>query len=198
MFCSIEPLILASASPRRRKLLHSVGVTFEVVPSQAAEDDFIRSSPADAALQWANEKAKLVAERSSNAWVLAADTIVVLEGKILGKPQNAEEAQHMLNGLSGRTHKVITAICLMKIDTGFERRRFVETEVHFKRLTEAEIEAYITTGEPFDKAGAYGIQGVGAFMVEWIAGSYTNVVGLPLCETLNWLLEQRVIAPLQC
>ncbi len=195
VFLTQDPLILASASPRRSELLHSVGLVFEVAPSQAEEHGVQGESPSLAALRWAGQKAKMVADRYPRGWVLAADTIVVLGDRILGKPRDPQEAAIMLGTLSGCVHDVITGICLVRADRNFERAEAVRTQVRFKRLTRPEIDAYVLTGEPLDKAGAYGIQGMGSFMVESICGSYTNVVGLPLCMTLSWLLEQKVIAP---
>jgi len=127
--------------------------------------------------------------------VLAADTIVVLNNVIYGKPQSLAEAVSMLTRLGGKTHRVISGICLMHQDLNILMTDAVETSVQFKTLAQDEIMAYVGTGEPFDKAGAYGIQGMGAFLVRSIRGSYTNVVGLPLSEVLQWLLEHRVIAP---
>jgi len=195
VFRTLEPLVLASVSPRRKELLHSMGLDFEVVPSNSDESRSCGVAPRAAVLTWSREKAGLVADLHPNMWVLAADTIVVLEDRILGKPRDLDEATAMLGGLSGRAHRVITGICLIRNDRRFERTEAVETQVRFKHLTAREIEAYVLTREPLDKAGAYGIQGMGAFMVESIDGSYTNVVGLPLCKTLSWLLEQRVIEP---
>jgi len=195
VFKTVEPLVLASASPRREELLRSMGLAFEVVPSNSDEKASCDVSPNAAALNWSREKAALVAELRPNMWVLAADTIVVLGNRILGKPTGPEEAMGMLGQLSGKVHRVVTGICLMRNDRRFERAEAVETEVRFKQLTPKEIDAYVLTGEPLDKAGAYGIQGMGAFMVEAINGSYTNVVGLPLCKTLSWLLEHKVIEP---
>lgn len=195
LFVTLEPLVLASASPRRKALLSSVGLTFEVVPSNSTESELCGAAPSAATQSWAKEKAGLVAESHSGKWVLAADTIVVLGDEILGKPRDANDAAIMLSKLNGRLHRVITGICLIRADRSYERMEAVETEVRFKQLSVAEIEAYVRTREPLDKAGGYGIQGLGAFMVDSICGSYTNVVGLPLCKTLNWLLDQQVIAP---
>ena len=191
----MEPLVLASVSPRRKELLSSMGLVFDVMPSSSEEGGPCDVAPDAAALNWSREKAVLVANLHPSGWVLAADTIVVLEDRILGKPRDPEDAMTMLGRLSGTVHRVITGICLIKKDKRFERTEAVETEVRFKQLTREEIDAYVLTGEPMDKAGAYGIQGMGAFMVQSIRGSYTNVVGLPLCKTLSWLLEQKVIAP---
>lgn len=198
MFQTLQPLVLASASPRRRELLRSVGVHFEVLPSHIAENfGPSQEAPEDIVRRWAEEKALAVAESRTHHWILAADTIVVLEGEIFGKPTDPCEAVSMLKRLSSRTHEVITGMCLLHPDGGVAQLGRVRTRVHFKSVSEAEILAYVHTGEPLDKAGAYGIQGIGAFLVEWVNGSYTNVVGLPLCETLKWLLYHGVIAPVQ-
>lgn len=195
IFYSLQPLILASASPRRRDLLESVGLTFEVMPSGADEVVLPNESHGQAARRWSREKATAVSGRHPHSWVLAADTIVVLNNVIYGKPQSLAEAVSMLTRLGGKTHRVISGICLMHQDLNILMTDAVETSVQFKTLAQDEIMAYVGTGEPFDKAGAYGIQGMGAFLVRSIRGSYTNVVGLPLSEVLQWLLEHRVIAP---
>lgn len=176
-------------------MLRSVGLRFDVVPSRVAEEALERGDPRDAAQALAQKKAEAVGSGHPDAWVLAADTIVVLAGEVLGKPLDARDAFTMLQRLSGRSHRVITGICLLRQQLGFRRAESVETRVRFKPLSLAEIGAYVRTAEPYDKAGAYGIQGMGAFMVESVHGSYTNVVGLPLCKTLAWLLEMQIIAP---
>jgi septum formation protein len=195
VFHTLQPFVLASESPRRRQLLRSMGLTFEVVASGIDEEDDVEQAPMTLAASHAREKAQAVSSRYPHSWVLSADTVVALAGRVFGKPASAEEAVAMLQHLSGREHQVVTGLCLMRGDPAFKRVGTVKTEVRFKALSDAEIRAYVKTGEPFDKAGAYGIQGMGAFLVESIHGSYTNVVGLPLCETLKWLLEQRVVAP---
>ena len=191
----MQPLVLASESPRRIELLRSLGLTFEVIPSGVDEGDDPEKEPGSLVEHRAQEKALAVSLRYPQSWVLSADTIVVFEDTIFGKPVDAEQAIVMLQQLSGRRHQVFTGICLMRADLSFLNVRQVVTEVRFKRLSDAEIRAYVKTGKPFDKAGGYGIQGVGAFLVEAIHGSYTNVVGLPLCETLEWLLDQRIVTP---
>lgn len=193
LYGSIHPLVLASASPRREELLRSVGLTFAIVPS-GSEETSGWGSPAELAKRWAMEKASAVSELRPDDWVLGADTIVVLEETIFGKPANPDEAAAMLRQLSGRVHEVITGMFLVHHARRVSRAGYVQTQVRFKELSEAEIRAYVGTGEPLDKAGAYGIQGVGASLVRSIHGSYTNVVGLPLCEALEWLLEEGVIA----
>jgi len=187
------PFILASSSPRRRELLGSLGLNFKVISAEVTETPLCGESPRDFVLRVAQEKAEIVGHRHPHEWILAADTAVVIDGVILGKPQDSTEAHHMLRRLSGREHLVITAYvvsCLgrRRISSGAE-----ETRVKIKSLTDAEIDWYVRTDEPFDKAGAYAIQGHAAFMVEWISGSYTNVVGLPLCQVLDLLRHERVI-----
>lgn len=194
LFRTLQPLVLASGSPRRRELLASMGLTFGVVPSGVEEDGEDGKCPADQVQQWAANKAMAVARLYPTSWVVAADTIVVLEGEVFGKPPHAAAAAAMLDRLSGRLHEVISGVCLAHQTGNFLQVEFVRTLVRFKPLTAEEIAVYLKTGEPFDKAGAYAIQGLGAFFVQAIYGSYTNVVGLPLGETLDWLLAQRVIA----
>ena len=183
------PLILASASPRRRELLAQLGRPFIVVVSGLDEKPWPREKPASYALRNAAEKARAVAERHPGATILAADTIVVLEDHILEKPTDAAHAAGMLRRLSGRAHEVITGVCVWTPrDGGFrEQADAVRTAVRFRALDEAEIAAYVATGEPMDKAGAYAIQGGAGGFVESIDGPYDNVVGLPL-ETVRRLL----------
>jgi septum formation protein len=195
IFCSLQRLVLASESPRRIELLRSLGLAFEVIPSGIEEGDDPEQDPSALVARRAQEKAQAVSALDPRSWVLSADTIVVLQEKIFGKPETTEEAVAMLQRLSGQGHHVFTALCLMRAAPPFMRVGTVKTEVRFKPLSDAEIRAYVKTGEPLDKAGAYGIQGMGAFLVTSINGSYTNVVGLPLCEVLAWLLEERIITP---
>lgn len=194
-FQNLEPLILASASPRRRELLASMGIRLEVKPSNVEESMKANLTPVQLVQCRAQEKARVTASLYRSHWVLAADTIVVLGGEVFGKPRDATRAFEMLRGLSGLDHLVISAFCLKHTERSVEHVAAVTTTVCFKELSQAEISAYIRTGECFDKAGGYGIQGVGAFMVRSIQGSYTNVVGLPLCETLECLMEHGVIEP---
>lgn len=195
IFCNLQPLILASASPRRLQLLQSLGLTLKVAPSGIDEGDDPDTEPG-ALVKWhAREKAEAISRQHPRSWVLSADTIVVYRHTVLGKPVSAEEASAMLQKLSGREHQVFSGLCLRRREPTFLRLESFKTDVRFKPLSAAEINAYVQTGEPLDKAGAYGIQGMGAFLVESIHGSYTNVVGLPLCEALAWLLEERIVAP---
>lgn len=190
-----EAFILASGSPRRRELLRQLGFSFTVIPSRLEETNQRGMEPRGHATYYAKEKAREVAQRYPEQWVLAADTIVVVAEEILGKPVNVTEATAMLSRLSGRSHHVITGVCLLHAQCGVEESQAVETEVFMRRLDTADIEGYIATGEPMDKAGAYGIQGIGGCLVQRIEGSYSNVVGLPLCETVELLRRHRVADP---
>jgi septum formation protein len=174
--------ILASASPRRRELLQKVGIAFTVIPSNTPEAVQPGETPQAYALRVAAEKAWEVASKHAGAWVLGADTIVEIDGEILGKPRDAEDGQRMLSTLSGRTHQVMTAFALFDGDGQMRTRQIVTTRVTFKVLSDAQIREYVATGEPCDKAGAYAVQGLGAALVERVEGSYTNVVGLPMDE----------------
>jgi septum formation protein len=174
-----------------------VGIRFSVVPSNVPEDEIPGETPEEHVIRLSLEKAREVAMQSevSGRWFLGSDTIVLRDEDILGKPGSSEEAFAMLQSLSGRSHQVVSGYALFDRKSGKEEAGVVTTTVNFKELTREEIDGYIATGEPFDKAGAYAIQGVGAFMVKNIQGSYTNVVGLPLCEVVD-LLERAGAARL--
>ena len=178
-------LILASASPRRQKLLASAQIAFTVDAPEVDESLLPGETPQAAAERLAAAKAEEVLGRNPGALVLAADTLVALGSEILGKPASPEEAEAMLARLSGRSHEVITGVALFGEDR--QERFHVRTEVEFRELHPEEIRAYVQSGEPLDKAGAYGIQGGAAGFVRAIRGSYTNVVGLPLAECVERL-----------
>ena len=181
-------IVLASSSPRRRELLESVGIEFVVISPETDESCIDGESPDGFALRLSAEKAKSVSRGiQAEAVVIGADTVVVVDGDILGKPADEQEAVSMLTMISGREHRVLTAFSLVKPVSYVLHSEIVETVVSVKNLAASEIEGYIKTGEPMDKAGAYGIQGIGAFMIREIRGSYTNVVGLPLVEVLEAL-----------
>ncbi|WP_300668101.1 nucleoside triphosphate pyrophosphatase [Desulfoluna sp.] len=182
-----KQLILASQSPRRKDLLEEAGVLIDIIPSHADEILPQGVKPAGCAMALACIKARDVAKTHPEQWVLGADTLVVVDDMILGKPESNDDARRMLRALSGRAHQVCTGFCLIHTSLGREICEVVTTDVTFKELSEAEISWYIATGEPFDKAGAYGIQGKGASLVKAITGSYTNVVGLPICEVVEHL-----------
>jgi len=182
-------LILASISPRRHEFLKKLGLDFDVIPSRVEENFVDDELPEEHVLRLAEAKALDVAREHPDQWVIAADTIVCVNGSTLGKPKSREEALEMLQRLSGREHQVLTGFAVCHWNRKKEGRQSVRTEVRVKTLAPGEMEWYANTGEPFDKAGAYGIQGIGSFMIESICGSYTNVVGLPVCELLQ-LLER--------
>lgn len=186
-------IILASKSPRRRHLLQQAGLQVTVIPSDFSEDSAQLQPPPIFARVQAEGKSRAVARQHPEDWVIGADTIVVVDDRILGKPASAEEARAMLNRLSGRIHEVYTGWCLRRFDRAYRFSQTVRTEVCFKQLAPEEIEWYLQTDEPFDKAGAYGIQGPGAFLVKEIRGSYTNVVGLPVCEVIDHLLTADIV-----
>jgi septum formation protein len=183
----MKGIILASASPRRRELLRQLGLTFEVIPSKIEEDVKYGEEPCEHVLRLARLKAQEIARDQDSAVIIAADTIVVLGGEILGKPKDEEEAFEILSQLSGRVHRVFTGFCVLDASDGSEYSEAVESKVRFKHLSPEEIRGYIKTGEPMDKAGAYAVQGRGSYMIKEIQGSYTNVVGLPLCELVEVL-----------
>ena len=179
-------IVLASSSPRRKELLETVGIKFEVINPSAEETVIRDETPEEFALRVSIEKASSVSRRlKEDRVVVGADTIVVMDGEILGKPSDEAEAALMLNKISGREHRVLTAFSILRPQDEVLHSEIVATRVRVKPLAAHEIEGYIKTGEPMDKAGAYGIQGVGSFMVREIEGSYTNVVGLPLVELLQ-------------
>jgi len=180
------PLILASASPRREALLRQIGIPFRQLVSDVEENE-VKGSPARKARILSEKKALGVLKRVSNRWILGADTIVLIGNKILGKPSSRDEARSMLHLLSGERHRVITGFCILDPSGSLSHSESVATLVRVKPLSGQEIDAYIATGEPFGKAGGYAIQGVGSFIVESISGSYTNVVGLPVCALIKAL-----------
>jgi septum formation protein len=183
-------LVLASGSPRRRDLLTCAGVPFSVQPSGAEEIIISGENAEDFTRRAARLKAQALAgQLPSGTWILAADTTVVLDGTVLGKPKDQADAKRMLRLLSGRRHKVLTAVVLTQAGGDDPLELLCETSVWFRPLDAATIQRYLSTGEPMDKAGSYGIQGRGAMLVSSIEGSYTNVVGLPLCEVYAALRE---------
>jgi septum formation protein len=186
----MDAIILASSSPRRRELLNQAGIPHTVVPGGVDESSVeLFGTPGQKAEQLAYAKAKDVAERVGTGLVLGADTIVVVDGEIFGKPADAEDARSMLQSLSGREHYVITGIALIDTASGNVKISHETTKVKFSILSDDEIQAYIDTGEPVDKAGAYAVQGRGALLVESLSGCYSNVVGLPLNRLSKMLKE---------
>lgn len=174
-------IVLASASPRRKELLELVGLEFTVEPSNSDENIQPELEPHKLARSLSLEKANVVAQNHRNAIVIAADTFVLLDGMILGKPVTETEATVMLGRINGKQHSVITGFTILDTVSNKVISESVETKVSIKNLTPKEIEAYVKTGEPLDKAGGYAIQGLGSVIVEGIEGDYYNVIGLPLC-----------------
>ncbi len=181
-------LILASASLRRAELLRAAGIAFEIVPAEIDERPLNGEAPAAYVERLAREKARAISSRDSQAEILAADTTVVIDGLILGKPVDDAEAREMLARLSGRTHEVLTGVALIR--DGRMVSAVETTRVRFAPMSDADIDWYIASGEPRGKAGAYAIQGLASRFVDWIEGSYSNVVGLPVA--LVWKLLRRL------
>jgi septum formation protein len=176
-------LILASASPRRRELLTQLAIPFTVMPAHIDEQPYPKEVPHAYVVRVAQAKAQHVAQQCPTAIVLGADTVVVLDQEMLGKPRSADNARQMLSRLSGRQHTVITGLAVVHHAQHFVRLDTVRTLVCFRALTPADIDGYLATGEPFDKAGAYAVQGIGGAFVASLEGCYTNVVGLPVRRT---------------
>lgn len=189
-----ERLILASASPRRRELLLQAGLTFDLQPSGFSELDAGGLTPAQLVLQNALGKAKEVADRLESGIVLGADTVVVGRGQVLGKPTDRADARRMLQLLSDGWHEVLTGIALVQAGDRRQLTDVVITRVHMRSLTSAQLEAYLDSGEPYDKAGAYGIQGRAGRFIDRIEGCYFNVVGLPLSRTTEMLDQIAAVA----
>lgn len=189
----MKKYILASASPRRKELLEQIGMKFDIIVSDADENIISKDMPPNlyveelAMLKASSTIEYLRKNHYGNCIVISADTIVTLDGKILGKPKDEKDAFEMLRTLSGKSHEVYTGICIMRSDNGFSVADFEKTVVHFNQLTDEKIKWYINTGEPMDKAGAYGIQGQGAILINKINGDYFNVVGLPLAKLVKIL-----------
>jgi nucleoside triphosphate pyrophosphatase len=182
-------LILASGSPRRKTLLQELGLHPKIVPAEIEEIPNPGEDPVSFSRRMAEGKASIVSTRYPDYWVLGADTVVTLDETMFGKPRDDREAKNFLQALSGKTHRVITGFCLKNGSRARLITRSVSTQVTFKKLSLPEINWYVRTGEPRDKAGAYAVQGKGAFCVKKIRGSYTNVVGLPVTEVLEALIK---------
>lgn len=191
----VPHIILASASPRRAELLRSAAIPFTVDVADIAEDLKAGEKPVEHAARLAREKAEVVANRNPGKIVLGADTIVLVDDQILGKPRDPADAKRMLRLLSGRAHQVITGVAIVFLESDYRKleTRSEKTKVFFDKLTSADIEAYIATREPMDKAGAYAIQGIASRWITKIEGDYANVVGLPVA--LVWEMLQKFVTP---
>jgi septum formation protein len=186
-------LVLASASPRRIELLQLIGLEVLVIPSGVTESPLDDETPETHVIRLSREKAESVSRDYPRDWVLGADTIVVIDGEILGKPESREEARQMLTKLSNREHTVFTGYTLSHGNEGRIISEAVESTVLIKSISAAEMDWYTQTDEPYDKAGGYAVQGRGAFFIRAIHGSYTNVMGLPLCEVVDTLTRVGAI-----
>lgn len=182
-------IILASASPRRSELMALAGIGFSVVPADIDEAVLPGEEPSEHVMRLSREKADAVADTTSGRFFIGADTVVVLDGGIMGKPADDAEAFRMLSALSGRSHEVVTGFSVFDKVSGIHLTRSVCTEVTFKELSAGEIRAYIATGCPLDKAGAYAMQGGAVHFIRTICGSYTNVIGLPMTELYEALCQ---------
>ena len=188
-----SPLILASASPRRKELLRAVGLTFKIRPADVDETGLPDENPRAHVRRLSGEKAAVIARRYPKALVLGADTIVVIDGQILGKPRNQKQARVMLQQLSTRKHTVFTGFTIACERTGTAKTGVVQSAVHFKKISSEEMDWYVNSPEPYDKAGSYAAPGMGASFIRSIRGSYTNVIGLPLCEVVEALKSMDAI-----
>jgi len=187
-------IVLASASPRRTELMALAGIEFTVVPADIPEDALPDEQPVEHVMRLSREKAQAVAAKTPGRFFIGADTVVVLNGEIMGKPVDEAEAYRMLSKLSGHTHDVITGFTVLDRESEVCLSRSVQTEVIFRTLGEQEIRDYIASGCPMDKAGAYAIQGGAAHFVRSICGSYTNVIGLPLAELFELLQTMQILS----
>lgn len=188
--------ILASSSPRRRELLTSINLDFDVIPSHVPEVHQPGEAPEEYVARLSRDKARALAVQYPAQWVIAADTTVLLGDQLLEKPVDAKDAERMLATIAGKTHIVYTGVTLERADREYRDTRVAESEVRMLPLSQREIEWYVATGEPLDKAGAYAVQGIGAMFIDSIHGSYTNVVGLPLA-TLFQMMRKAGVDPLR-
>ena len=189
-----DSIVLASESTRRVDILRSLGISFSIIPPDVDETKHRDETYREFVERISYEKARKVGKHFPDKWVIAADTIVVLKGKVLGKPKNERDAFNTLKTLGGKWHKVITGFCVLNVLQDITYCNIVETKVFMKNMTDDEIIRYIKTSEPMGKAGSYAVQGRGGYMVKEIKGSYTNVVGLTICEIAEALLSLGVLS----
>lgn len=195
MYNNSESIVLASGSPRRKEFLENLGLSFKIAVAAIDECTTVGELAGDFVLRMAKEKAAEVGELFPDSWIISGDTVVCLEKAILGKPTSEENAVALLLQLAGRTHFVRSGFCIWHKNKNILRTQSVLTSVRFTNFSERVARAYVATGEPMDKAGGYGIQGVGGVLVASIEGSYSNVVGLPMAELVAVLEEEGVITP---
>lgn len=188
-----ERFILASVSPRRLELLSLMGLPVEVIPSGIEESFDPEETPEGHVMRLSSLKAQAVSVEYPGAWVLGADTIVLMDGEVLGKPKDKKMAAEMLHKLSGREHTVFTGFTLIRQSTGYKTCHTVSSTVLFRELSQDEVAWYVSSSEPYDKAGGYAVQGLGSFFIRAICGSYTNVMGLPMCELVDACMQAGMI-----
>jgi nucleoside triphosphate pyrophosphatase len=188
----VTRFILASSSPRRRELLASIGIAFDVVPSDVPEERQAGEAPEEYVARLSREKALAVASKHPSQWIIAADTTVLLGDQLLEKPADDADAERMLSLIAGRTHVVYSGVTLQHLDRKYHDTRVAETEVRMLPLSSQDIRWYVGTKEPMDKAGAYAVQGIGSMFIDSVHGSYTNVVGLPLAMLFQMLRKAGV------
>jgi len=188
----MRKIVLASKSPRRKSLLKQIGINFAVDVSEVDEKKFSHSNPVNLAKALSFAKAKIISKKHKNALIIGADTVVVLNREIIGKPKSLKDAREILEKLSRKTHVVITGLTVLDTKTKKHITSAVKTKVKFKNLTKEEVNWYVKTGEPMDKAGGYGIQDKGAVLVESVSGDYSNIVGLPIHKLLENLKKFEV------
>jgi septum formation protein len=187
-------VVLATESQRRIDMLRTLGISFVIVPPHIDEARKKKESPKQYVLRMAVEKASKVGGLFPDKWVIGVDTVVCLQGRIFGKPEDEEDAVHMLQALRGRWHRVLSGFCILNMERGIQYKDIVQTEVFIKDLTDSEIIRYVKTQEPFGKAGSYALQGRGSYMVKKIRGSYANVIGLPICEIAEAFLSLGIVS----
>ena len=195
MFTTVQPLILGSGSPRRRELLARLGIEFTIMVPEVDESLREAEGGRDYVHRLARLKSEAIGRTHPSSWVVAADTVVIIDGRLLTKPEGETQAVKMLMQLSGREHQVRTGYCLYHAERSYCAIDSVVTTVRFKSFALEWAKSYVSTGEPMDKAGGYGIQDRGGVLVEAVYGSYSNVVGLPLSELVELLCSQRVVIP---
>ncbi len=194
-----KQIILASASFRRKKLLEEAGLDFIVEPSCFEEDKIHFSEPGKYTIALAEAKSDVVAHKFPDAWIISADTIVVTDDKIIGKPKSKKDAKEIFTTLSGKVHRVYTGYSVALLSEKKKITGYEKTYVQFKELSQDEIYYYIENGDPFDKAGGYSLMGISAFFIKSIKGSYTNVLGIPVCEVIDILIREKIVTfPKRC
>jgi len=187
-------IVLASESTRRVDILRTLGVSFAIIPPDVDETKRKSETAREFVLRIAHSKANKVGQLFPDKWVIGADTVVVYKGRVLGKPETEQDAFNMLKRLHGKWHRVLTGYCVLNVAQDIMYRDVAETKVFIKDLTDEEIWRYVATSEPFGKAGSYAVQGKGGYMIKEIKGSYTNVVGLPICEITEVLLSLGILS----